>query len=633
MKLSLQKTAAVVLVLLLITAIVPIGIALEWGSPSGKALPSWELKWENTTAPDAMKAAASRGDEWIEVIEQTPRPTAPEGIHAAWLRVTVPQLTENSALLIDKVFGEEIKAFLDNKLVYELQGKNNFSGNKILIPLSGETSGGQLYLWSSGGGSKGLGIEGHILVGNYGKLLDYYVKQDFMDIVVGTALIFIASVLIVCALFLKKEPFSSAFLLVLIILSCGILVVVYSPLLPTVLGSQSRLTELLFDLALFTLLPTFTLYFERIFEGNQNRFIVPFRKFQIGYSLFSLSLWILNAATSFRLDGIYRFMTVSVVGILMIVQFVFLLTLAVIYAYRGNSDAIIFTTGFAVFALLSLTELLIFFATNERYHFYWWKWGLVVFIISLIVILGRGFARNHEQAVEYSRELEKFNNDLQRSEKMEIISELAASVAHEVRNPLQVTRGFLQILGERSGKKEKEYLQMAVAELDRASLIITDFLTFAKPSMETVVQLDVSAELRHVSGILLPLAHMQGGEIELKLEPCLPVLGSSSKFKQAFINIIKNSIEALRENGMIVITAWRSGNQILISVKDNGEGMKVNELTRLGEPYYSNKTKGTGLGLMVTFRIVEAMQGTLEFKSKKGEGTEVIIKFPAAGPE
>ena len=174
---------------------------------------------------------------------------------------------------------------------------------------------------------------------------------------------------------------------------------------------------------------------------------------------------------------------------------------------------------------------------------------------------------------------------------------------------------------------------MAVAEVDRASLIITDFLTFAKPSLETVDLLDVSAELRHVSGILLPLANMQGGEIELKLDSSLYVLGSSSKFKQAFINLIKNSIEALREDGMITIASWRSDEQMVISIKDNGEGMKVSELARLGEPYYSNKTKGTGLGLMVTFRIIEAMQGNLQFQSKKGEGTEVIIKFPAVDPQ
>ncbi|WP_128083710.1 HAMP domain-containing sensor histidine kinase [Paenibacillus sp. DMB5] len=338
---------------------------------------------------------------------------------------------------------------------------------------------------------------------------------------------------------------------------------------------------------------------------------------------------LVNALLSFRLDKLYVIMTVNVLGVLMIVQLAYLLGLAVVYAYRGNKDAAIFSTGFAIFAVISLSELVLYFTSADSFHLFWWKWGVVAFILSLIIILGRGFARNYEQALAYSRELEQFNNTAQRSEKMEIISELAASVAHEVRNPLQVTRGFLQILGERSGRKEKEYLDMAVQELDRASLIITDFLTFAKPGLEEVDVFELSGELRHVAGILVPLANLQGGTIELKLQEGLYVLGSPAKFKQAFINLIKNSVESLHEEGLITVSAWKSGQHIIISVKDNGEGMKPSELSRLGEPYYSNKTKGTGLGLMVTFRIVEAMNGTIHFHSKKGQGTEVIVKLPA----
>lgn len=107
--------------------------------------------------------------------------------------------------------------------------------------------------------------------------------------------------------------------------------------------------------------------------------------------------------------------------------------------------------------------------------------------------------------------------------------------------------------------------------------------------------------------------------IELNLQSDLCVIGSSAKFKQAFINIIKNSIEALQDNGLIRVTAWEFGAHVMISVRDNGEGMNGSELARLGEPYYSNKTKGTGLGLMVTFRIIEAMEGTTEFQSEKGK--------------
>lgn len=113
------------------------------------------------------------------------------------------------------------------------------------------------------------------------------------------------------------------------------------------------------------------------------------------------------------------------------------------------------------------------------------------------------------------------------------------------------------------------------------------------------------------------------------MPPDLTIEGNSSKFKQAFINLVKNSIEALHSNGWIRIAAHKQDGQVIIRIRDNGVGMNRKELARLGEPYYSNKTKGTGLGLMVTFRIIEVMQGKLEFHSEKGVGTEVTVTFPA----
>lgn len=629
MKLPLPKITAALVIFLLLTAIVPMGLSIVDASPIGTELPGWEMKFEHTEIDKVAEAERAPKEDWIHVIPHEKKPATPAGMSSAWVKFPLTHIRDNSAVLIDKVYGDNIKAFLNNVLIYDSQKLINYNGSKVLIPLSKANDGEQLYLWTSGG-SEALGIEGSIIVGNYSNLLGVYVKQGLLDLIIGTTFIFIAIVLLICSLFLRRGYFPGGFLLVLVILCIGIMVVTYSSFLPTILGSYGRFLDLLFGLALYTLLPSFTFYFEKIFGSGRKRIVTRFRKFQIGYSVLCLSLMIVDTLFPEKLGVLTRYISVSFLGIIMILQFFLMLSLAIINAYRRNEDAIVFSSGFLVFALVSITELVKYYTTSGVYHLYWWKWGMVVFVISMIAILGRRFSKSHEQLLEYSRRLEKFNNDLQRSEKMEMISELAASVAHEVRNPLQVTRGFLQILGERSDNKEKEYLKMAVAELDRATLIITDFLTFAKPGLETVEELDVSEELRHVSAILLPLANLQGGIIELKLQTGLHVIGSSPKFKQAFINIIKNSIEALQANGLIEVSAWKSENYIIISVRDNGEGMKASELARLGEPYYSNKTKGTGLGLMVTFRIIEAMEGTTEFQSEKGIGTEIIVKIPKA---
>lgn len=133
-----------------------------------------------------------------------------------------------------------------------------------------------------------------------------------------------------------------------------------------------------------------------------------------------------------------------------------------------------------------------------------------------------------------------------------------------------------------------------------------------------------------MKGILLPLANLSGGTIKLDDTKDLYINGNSSKLKQAMINIVKNSIEALDEEGIIRIWAYAESEEVVIHIKDNGIGMDARDLERLGEAYFSNKSKGTGLGLMVTFRIIEAMRGTIHFKSEKGSGTEVVIRFPAA---
>lgn len=170
-------------------------------------------------------------------------------------------------------------------------------------------------------------------------------------------------------------------------------------------------------------------------------------------------------------------------------------------------------------------------------------------------------------------------------------------------------------------------MRIALEELDRASGIITDFLTFAKPEFDHIISLNISDEFNHIEGILVPMANLEGGKITTDIPPDLYIRGNSSKFKQAFINIIKNSIEAFQGQGQIDIWAYKQDGLIKVHVRDNGEGMDEEALSRLGEPYFSNKIKGTGLGMMVTFRIVEAMQGQISFTSTKGVGTEAVVSF------
>ncbi|COL07523.1 histidine kinase [Streptococcus pneumoniae] len=219
---------------------------------------------------------------------------------------------------------------------------------------------------------------------------------------------------------------------------------------------------------------------------------------------------------------------------------------------------------------------------------------------------------------------------MQKSEKLNIVSELAASVAHEVRNPLTVVRGFIQLLESTEDVKNKDYMRLVLAELDRAEQIISDYLNLARPQIEKKEHICLSAQLIEMTTLMSSFAAMQGVYLQVEISESLYTIGDKTKLKQAIMNVVKNGIEAIQGNkGYLKVTAIQKDETIIIRVKDSGVGMTNEQLARLGQPYYSLKEKGTGLGLMVTFSILQAHNGTLEYKSESGKGTEAIIILPA----
>ncbi|HFU6608245.1 sporulation sensor histidine kinase KinB [Bacillus cereus group sp. TH43LC] len=246
---------------------------------------------------------------------------------------------------------------------------------------------------------------------------------------------------------------------------------------------------------------------------------------------------------------------------------------------------------------------------------------------SLIMVMTMVF---QVYLIEYLNENAILRTEMQKSEKLNIVSELAASVAHEVRNPLTVVRGFIQLLESTEDVKNKDYMRLVLAELDRAEQIISDYLNLARPQIEKKEHICLSAQLIEMTTLMSSFAAMQGVYLQVEISESLYTIGDKTKLKQAIMNVVKNGIEAIQGNkGYLKVTAIQKDETIVIRVKDSGVGMTKEQLARLGQPYYSLKEKGTGLGLMVTFSILQAHNGTLEYKSESGKGTEAIIILPA----
>ncbi len=623
--------------LIIFIGLVGVGPSIAQGASnaaSDNEITSWQIRWERASEKTASPEQAAGAGEWQTIHMQHPLITKPDETVSAWVKFKLPKLNNNEGLFFPLVYGQTVTVYKSGQVLFHSERKYWFDINRVLIPLSEQDSGKEIYFQLQSDTDR-LGLGAGMEIGDYQNLVRSYSKYDILDIIIGSAFIFVALVMLVCSVFLVRNQLKSWISLCFIILPIGGILIGYSPFLYTFYGQYGYIYLAIFDISLYIFLPALMFFFELVFGSGYRNIVSYFRRFQIYYSIFGLIFLAVNRMSADKFQHAYFFVSVTFIGLIMIVQFILILGILLQQLLRKNIDSIILSTGLAIFAIVSIAELLKFYASSQTYNLSWWKWGLVAFVLSLIILLGRRFTYQHKLIVTYSRDLEIYNLELQRSEKMEIISQLAASVAHEVRNPLQVTRGMLQLLGERNtySTREGEYYKLAIDELDRASTIITDFLTFAKPQLEQVIELNLAEEIKHVEGIIVPLANLQGGRIEINVPKTLMIIGNSSKLKQALINIIKNSIEALEGDGSVRVWAYQEKEHVVIHIADSGNGMDERILARLGEPYFSNKTKGTGLGLMVTFRIIEAMQGTIEFKSQKGIGTEATIRFPIASVE
>lgn len=221
------------------------------------------------------------------------------------------------------------------------------------------------------------------------------------------------------------------------------------------------------------------------------------------------------------------------------------------------------------------------------------------------------------------------DNKIQHAERLNVIGHLAASVAHEIRNPMTVIRGFMQIFSKESfiPDSKKQFLNLMIVELDRAEQIINDYLTLAKPNMNEADEIDLKDQLKFVKEIISSYAILNNVHINENLEIGLKLKGSKEKLNQVFINLLKNAIEASPNGGDISIVAYRTNSNIIVEISDYGIGLSSEALKRLGTPFYSTKEKGTGLGLMVSYGIVDAMGGKIVVKSEINKGTCFKIQF------
>ncbi|MFS0726124.1 two-component system sensor histidine kinase NtrB [Paenibacillus sp. 1P07SE] len=225
-------------------------------------------------------------------------------------------------------------------------------------------------------------------------------------------------------------------------------------------------------------------------------------------------------------------------------------------------------------------------------------------------------------------EISQLRDEVGRMERLSLVGQMAASITHEIRNPMAVIRGFVQLMKERSPDSQKEYFRIILEELDRANGIINDFLSLAQNRIVDKERSSLNSIINELMPLLWADANMRGQTIELGLDEKVPDLELNAKeIKQLILNLARNGMEAMDEKGRMKISTRCIGQVVEMTVEDSGCGIPADKLERLFEPFYTTKSRGTGLGLPLCLSIVERHHGKIEVQSREGEGTIFRVKL------
>ncbi|KIL41628.1 histidine kinase [Gordoniibacillus kamchatkensis] len=218
-------------------------------------------------------------------------------------------------------------------------------------------------------------------------------------------------------------------------------------------------------------------------------------------------------------------------------------------------------------------------------------------------------------------------------EKVWVMSHVAASLVHEVRNPLTVVKGFLTLIRENALSKDKieKYIDISFDEMQRTESILSEYLSLSKPLIERRERIDLAHHLQTVLDVMSPYANMSNVRLDMQRPPePLWIFANADEIKQMLVNFIKNAVEACSETagGMVSIRLNTAAKHAAIAIKDNGVGMSQEQMSRLGAIYFSTKSSGTGLGLTFSYRVIRALGGSVSVRSEPKAGTEFLIKLP-----
>lgn len=232
-----------------------------------------------------------------------------------------------------------------------------------------------------------------------------------------------------------------------------------------------------------------------------------------------------------------------------------------------------------------------------------------------------------EKRVEFERKLSTLEREVVKLERLNLIGQLAAGLGHEIRNPMTTIKGFLQMLKTKDDLYTyKNYFDLMIDELDRTNSIITDFLSLAKNKPKELLCQSLNDLLENLCTLLQADAYSQGKKCSFEPGEIPDIDIDVNEITQLVLNLARNGLEAMSQDGCLIIKTFMEGSDVILSVKDEGKGIDTEHLSKLGTPFFTTKENGTGLGLPLCYSIADRHNAQIEIKSGP-DGTTFFVRF------
>jgi len=282
--------------------------------------------------------------------------------------------------------------------------------------------------------------------------------------------------------------------------------------------------------------------------------------------------------------------------------------------------------GLSTALFISAAILPYIFTSNLETHELIDELAEIIFYFAIAILAG-GLIQRELRA---QKKAEDMRLQLERSQKMSLVGQIASGMAHEIKNPLASIKGAVEILSDKSTSEpdREEFNAIVQKEIKRINVSVTDFLEFARPSETKMMEVNLSKIVRSSIKQIQPQAGKRNIEIISNIEEPIAVNGDEEKLHQVMLNLLINAVDASPNATKLKVALNKDGETTFVSIEDSGEGISEENRDKIFEPFFTTKSSGTGLGLPIAKNIVERHKGTISLSNIDTGGAIAKIKLP-----